>query len=50
MDIRKPKRGLRTQVVRVLMVTLFVAIIGYTAVTISNHGWILVPVFSGGLA
>ncbi|WP_430413912.1 hypothetical protein [Parasphingorhabdus sp.] len=35
---------------RVLMVVLFVAISGYTAVTIASHGWNLAPVFFGDMA
>ena len=31
------------------MAILFVSIVAYTAVTISNHGWNLVPVFFGDM-
>jgi hypothetical protein len=34
---------------RVFMAVLFVAIVGYTAVTISNYGWNLLPVFFGDM-
>jgi hypothetical protein len=35
---------------RILMVVLFVAITGYTMVTIVNYGWNLVPIFFGDMA
>ncbi|GAB5487855.1 MAG: hypothetical protein Pars2KO_14250 [Parasphingorhabdus sp.] len=35
---------------RILMAVLFVAITGYTMVTIANHGWNLVPIFFGDMA
>lgn len=35
---------------RLIMLVLFISITGYTAVTISNHGWNLVPVFFGDMA
>lgn len=34
---------------RVFMATLFVALTIYTAITIANHGWNLVPVFFGDM-
>lgn len=35
---------------RIFMAVLFVAIATYTAVTISSHGWNLIPVFFGDMA
>lgn len=35
---------------RMFVAILFVAIAGYTAVTVSNHGWGLIPVFFGDMA
>jgi hypothetical protein len=35
---------------RILMVIFFIAIAAYTGVTISNHGWNLIPVFFGDMA
>jgi len=35
---------------RILMATLFIAIAAYTGVTISNHGWNLIPIFFGDMA
>jgi hypothetical protein len=34
---------------RVFMVIVFVSLTGYTAITISNHGWDLLPVFFGDM-
>lgn len=34
---------------RIFMVAIFVAIFVYTAVTISNHGWNLIPIFFGDM-
>ena len=34
---------------RIFMAILFVSIVAYTAVTISNHGWNLVPVCFGDM-
>ena len=34
---------------RVFMVVIFVSLVGYTAITISNHGWNLVPIFFGDM-
>ncbi|MEL6875120.1 MAG: hypothetical protein AAGM33_06540 [Pseudomonadota bacterium] len=35
---------------RSTLIILFVSIVGYTLVTVSNHGWGLVPVFFGDIA
>ena len=35
---------------RFLMAVFFIAIAAYTAVTIANHGWNLVPIFFGDMA
>lgn len=35
---------------RLLLVTIFLAIVGYTAVVISNHGLGLLPIFFGDMA
>jgi len=35
---------------RLFLVACFVAILGYTAVTVSNHGLDLIPVFFGDMA
>jgi hypothetical protein len=35
---------------RIFMAVLFVAIAAYTGVTISNHGWNLIPIFFGDMA
>jgi NADH:ubiquinone oxidoreductase subunit 2 (subunit N) len=35
---------------RLFLIACLVAIIGYTAVTIANHGWDLMPVFFGDMA
>lgn len=34
---------------RILLAALFIWIVGYTVITISNHGWNLIPVFFGGI-
>jgi hypothetical protein len=34
---------------RVFMVAIFLSLVAYTAVTISNHGWNLLPVFFGDM-
>ena len=34
---------------RLFLVILFVSLIVYTAITISNHGWNLIPVFFGDM-
>lgn len=34
---------------RLLLIILFVVIAGYTAVTVANHGWTLVPIFFGDI-
>ena len=34
---------------RVFMVVIFVSLVAYTAVTISTHGWNLVPIFFGDM-
>lgn len=34
---------------RVFMIVIFVSLIAYTAVTISNHGWNLLPIFFGDM-
>jgi hypothetical protein len=34
---------------RVFLAVIFVAIVAYTAITISNHGWNLLPVFFGDI-
>ena len=34
---------------RVFMAALFVSILVYTAITISNHGWNLIPIFFGDM-
>ena len=35
---------------RILMVVFIVAIVGYTGVVVSNHGWNLLPIFFGDIA
>jgi hypothetical protein len=35
---------------RALLVVMLIALAGYTAVVISNHGWGLLPVFFGDMA
>lgn len=35
---------------RTILTIMFVSIVGYTLVTVSNHGWDLVPVFFGDMA
>ncbi len=35
---------------RILLVVLWLVIMGYTAVTIANHGWNLFPIFFGDVA
>ena len=35
---------------RILMVAFIVAIVGYTGVVVSNHGWNLLPIFFGDIA
>ncbi len=35
---------------RLFLATCLVVIVGYTAVTISNHGWDLMPIFFGDMA
>lgn len=35
---------------RLFLATCLVAIVGYTSVTISNHGWGLMPIFFGDMA
>jgi hypothetical protein len=35
---------------RILLAVFLISIIGYTAVTISNHGWNLLPVFFSDMA
>jgi len=34
---------------RIFMAVIFVSILVYTAVTISNHGWNLIPIFFGDM-
>lgn len=34
---------------RIFMIVIFLSLLGYTAITISNHGWNLVPVFFGDM-
>jgi len=34
---------------RIFLAVIFVSIVGYTAITISNHGWNLLPVFFGDM-
>ena len=35
---------------RALLLVMLIALAGYTAVVISNHGWGLLPVFFGDMA
>jgi hypothetical protein len=35
---------------RILLIIFFIAIIGYTAIVIANHGWNLFPVFFGEMS
>lgn len=37
-------------ILRLLLATLLVAILGYTAIVIEHHGWDLMPVFFGDIA
>ena len=34
---------------RTFMAIIFISLLGYTAVTISNHGWNLMPIFFGDM-
>jgi hypothetical protein len=34
---------------RVFMLIIFVSLVGYTGITISNHGWNLLPTFFGDM-
>ena len=34
---------------RTFMAVIFVSILGYTAITISNHGWNMLPIFFGDM-
>jgi len=34
---------------RIFLAVIFVSIVAYTAITISNHGWNLLPVFFGDM-
>ena len=42
-------RGFIMTAFRILLAALFIWIVGYTVITISNHGWNLIPVFFGGI-
>ena len=35
---------------RTLLLVMFISLGGYTAITIANHGWNLIPVFFGDMA
>lgn len=38
------------KVFRILLAVMCIYIVGYTSITISNHGWNLFPVFFGDMA